>query len=81
MKNKSLEVYPDPKTGEGREDGRKSGLRRRRVGDTGCHAWGFSTLANEDSRTGPGYCRGLPGLEPVAGQHAAPTLSEGRVIA
>ena len=37
MKNKSLEVYPDAKTGEGKEDGRKSGLRHRRVGDKGCH--------------------------------------------
>lgn len=56
-----------PKDGEGKEDGRKSGLRHRRVGDKGCHAWGFSTLGNEDSHTGPGYCRGLRGLSQPQG--------------
>ena len=39
---KSLEVCPDPKTGEGREDGRKSRLRHKTVADKGCHEWGLN---------------------------------------
>lgn len=61
IKNESLEVCPAPKIGEEREDGRRRGLKHRRVVIKAITNGALAFPADDDSHTQPRMLLGPAG--------------------